>query len=216
MIGISQNNFLTQSRESHRLQPAFRKQQVGRIFSPVGNRSSNLTVIVNTDVSSLRHRSIIAATIDKSHRTAFDFKIGFRDIRSVVTFTISIVAVTATKQAANKDIVQLSGNSVITLTRRFCCLRTDANKGVVFIIIFSCILASGIRNAIACGFVQFIRYIYRRSDGSGNIITAIDGLDEYIVIVSTDMDKSATSDICLAGTTKHVAANNNLRINIEH
>ena len=133
----------------------------------------------------------------------------------MVTFTISIVAVTATEKTRNKDIVQLGCNSFITLTRRFCSLRTDTNKGIVSLVILSCVIAIGIRNAIECSLIQSCRYIFRRTDSSGNIVSTIDGLNQNIMMVSTNVNKGRFTDIGLTRTTIHIATNDNLCMKME-
>ena len=45
---------------------------------------------------------------------------------------------------------------------------------------------------------------------------AIDGLDEYVMMISTNVNKGRFTDIGLTRTTIHIATNDNLRINIEH
>ena len=123
---------------------------------------------------------------------------------------MNIVAVTATEKVTNKDVVQLSGNSIITLSRRFCCLRTDTNKGIVSLVILSFVIAIGISNAIECSLIQFCRYIFRRTDSSGNIVSTIDGINQNIMMVSTNVNKGRFTDIGLTGTAKHIATNDNL------
>ena len=56
---------------------------------------------------------------------------------------------------------------------------TDAYKGVISVV-----------DAIGYRISKCLWQVFRGADGAGNVIAAIDGIDEHIMVICTNMDKS--------------------------
>ena len=196
-------------------------QQVGCSSSSGGYRRGNLTTIINIDVGSLFHSDIVSATIDISHSTTLDFEISLVQLRfvnivngfiannhvvlAIIFFRICIVTIAATIYITYKDMVWLGGDGLLTFSCRCRFLRIDADEGIICVV-----------NAVSFLIFNLIWQRRRCADGSGYIVTTIDRIYQYIVVVGSDVDKGRAFNVSLTGSAINTTANDNLRINIEH
>ena len=104
----------------------------------------------------------------------------------------------------------LSGDSLIAFTCCGCRLWTDTYKGAILIVILTSFIGYTIDHHV----FKLIWNSSRRTDMTRDIITTIDGTYQNIMVISTDVDKGAATDISLPGTTIDTATDvdNRLRL----